>query len=109
MRSFQEILRQFKTLEERSGPFIYPQMVKEIFHIPTGRAIFFLELASRAGHLKPMYNVRCPSCDRILGTFTYKYEIPEQIECDAEVGHIMFDKRKHKKFIEKVYSKNEQR
>jgi len=103
MKLLKTMFEKFKFLEEKSGGTIYPQMVKEIFHIPTGQAIFFLELATRAGHAKSMYEVRCPTCDRVIGQYRFKYRIPEELQCEAGDDHELFHKADQQKLIQKVY------
>lgn len=106
MKLFREMLKKFKTLESQAKGVIYPQSVKEIFHISTGQAIFFLELAARAGHVKKIYQVRCPTCGRIMESYSYKYEIPDHLDCIAGDDHDEFDLNRHQKLIEKAYVVN---
>lgn len=83
MKSLSEIAERFDRLDAGSKTFFRPQYVKEVFHISTGTAVFWLEVAERFGYLQPQYNLTCPSCGRIVETFAYRFEIPQTFECNA--------------------------
>jgi len=103
MKLFQKIINNLNELQKRSGMYIHAQTMKEVLSVSTGSAIFLLELASRAGHFKPCYQVRCPSCNRVLAVYDYQFQIPVEIKCIADEEHKTFLKKKDFSLVERVY------
>lgn len=100
------LLKNFEILETKSRGRISTKLVKEIFNIPTMIINFFLELAVRTGHVKKFYEIDCQTCKKVVQRYRFKYEIPNELSCCFESGHLGFHKILNKKNIKKIYLLN---
>lgn len=103
MSSYQELRDNFEKLLEASHNYFTVTDVARIFHYTRLKAKAILEVAVRAGIIDFEYHVRCKTCQRVIGHYHYKFDIPDYLECDANDEHAGFELNRDKATIQKVY------